>query len=303
MLRIFIVLGLSWLAFSAHAAGKLQVFTCEPEWAALVNELAGDRTAIYQATTALQDPHHIEARPSLIAKMRKADLLVCSGAGLEAGWLPLVIRQSANRNILPGQPGHFEAAMQVSRLDVPERVDRSLGDVHAQGNPHVHLDPRRVLQIAAALRDRLMMIDAGNSQYYQQRYTAFETAWRDAIKQWEAIAKPLRGVNVVVHHRDSVYLFDWLGMNIVVSLEPKPGIAPAAGYLGEVKQHLKQQPADLVVYAAYQHSRAARWISREMNIPLVKLPYTVGATPTATSLKGLFDDTLSHLLAALGQSS
>ena len=140
-MRLLIVFVL--LLAPASSFAKLQIFACEPEWAALSAALAGDQADIFTATTALQDPHHIEARPSLIARMRNADLVVCSGAELETGWLPLLLRASANPKVQLNQPGYFEAAMQVERLDIPVQLDRSAGDVHSQGNPHVHLDPHR----------------------------------------------------------------------------------------------------------------------------------------------------------------
>src|ERR1035437_2207711 len=132
------------------AQAALNIFACTPEWGALAKELAGDKAAIYVATNALQDPHHIEARPSLIARARSADLVVCTGAELEIGWLPLVLTQAGNPKIQPGQPGYFEAARQVALLEVPTVLDRSQGDVHPGGNPHIHLDPRNIAKIAAA---------------------------------------------------------------------------------------------------------------------------------------------------------
>lgn len=278
---------------------QLRVFACEPEWAALTRELAADKANIYQATTAFQDPHHIEARPSLIAKMRRADLLVCTGAGLEAGWLPLLLRQAANDKVLPGNNGYFEAALQVELLDIPQSVDRSHGDVHPEGNPHIHLDPRRLLKIAKALKDRLVLLDPTNQVFYQQRFDSFEKRWQAAILGWQHKARALHNFDVATYHKDWRYLFDWLGMNMVANLEPKPGIAPSAGYLAELKQTLKHKPAKMVIYASYQNNKAASWLSREMNYPLVELPYTVGGNKQAQSLTSLFDDTIDRLLGAL----
>ena len=139
------------LATAMPATAALNIFACEPEWGALAKELGGDKASIYVATTALQDPHRIEARPSLIARARTADLVVCTGAELEIGWMPLVQRQSGNARIQAGQPGYFEAASQLVLIEIPQRVDRSMGDVHAAGNPHVHLDPSNIARVAAAL--------------------------------------------------------------------------------------------------------------------------------------------------------
>src|SRR5215207_33040 len=135
----------------AQAHAVLNVVACEPEWASLATELGGDKLKVTSITTALQDPHHIEARPSLIARVRGADLLVCTGMELEVGWLPVLLQQSANPKLAPGAPGNFEAGRFVVPLDVPARLDRSDGDVHAGGNPHIHLDPRNIMKVATAL--------------------------------------------------------------------------------------------------------------------------------------------------------
>ncbi|UCB56344.1 MAG: zinc ABC transporter substrate-binding protein [Thiotrichales bacterium] len=253
----------------------LNVFACEPEWAALAQELGGDRLEIYSATTAQQDPHHIQARPSLIARTRKADLLVCTGAELEVGWLPLLLRRSGNARIQPGEPGHFLAADHVEMLEVPEKLDRSLGDIHASGNPHVHTDPRNILRIASRLSQRLQALDPDHADSYRQRYTAFETGWQDSIRTWNEHAKPVKGANVVVHHDFWSYLIDWLGLNRIATLEPVPGVSPSTRHLAEVKQLLQQQPAVMIVDTSYMNDRPVRWLSDQAGIPVVTLPGTV----------------------------
>lgn len=281
----------------AHAA--LNVFACEPEWASLTRELAQDKANIYTATSAMQDPHSIQARPSLIAKMRRADLLVCTGADLEIGWLPLLLRKSSNSKVQPGQPGYFETAMQVPRLEVPEHVDRSMGDVHAKGNPHVQLDPNRLSTIAQKLSDRLASLDSNNAAFYQQQYKVFNLRWQQAITRWEKKAAPLKGIPVAVYHKGYVYLLDWLGIKEIVTLEPKPGLPPSAGYLAEVKDIITRQPVKMVLYSAYQSDQAATWLGNEAHIPVIKLPFTVGGSEEAKDLFGLIDDTIDRLLAGL----
>src|SRR3990167_3202077 len=152
---------------SLPAAAEIKVFACEPEWAALVQELGGDKVSVFTATTARQDPHHIEARPSLIARLRRADLLVCTGAELEIGWLPVVLRQSGNSAVQPGRPGYFEAANHVQKLEIPARLDRAEGDVHASGNPHIQTDPRNIGAVAAALVRRLAEIEPAGANYFR----------------------------------------------------------------------------------------------------------------------------------------
>jgi len=297
MKKLFVTTLLMLLCSNVHAA--LNVFACEPEWAALTQQLAGDQTTIYTATGPLQDPHQVQARPSLIAKARSAQLLVCTGAELEVGWMPVVLRESANSKIQPGSSGHFEAAHYVSMQEVPTRLDRADGDVHAAGNPHIQTDARNFLPVAEALSKKLIELDPANTVFYQQRYAVFNQQWRTAIAKWEKQAAPLKGVSVIVHHKGFPYLNDWLGLNEVAELEPKPGMEPSAAYLGKVLNDLQQHPARMVLRAAYQSERPSEWIAERAHVPAVMLPYTVGGTPQATDLFTLFDDTIARLLAGL----
>lgn len=286
----------AWLL--AHPAmAALNIFACEPEWGALAKELAGDKASIYVATTALQDPHRIEARPSLLARARSADLMICSGADLEIGWLPLVQTQSANPNIQTGQPGYFEAARQIVLLDVPQRLDRAQGDVHAAGNPHVHLDPRNIAKLAAALADRMAALDRGEAPHYRARVKAFLDRWQQATARWEKQGAPLKGMPLVVHHKNLTYLIHWLGMREVAALEPKPGLPPTTGHLTELLTRLGTDPAKAVVRAAYNDPRPGEWLAERAKIPLVTVPFTVGGSDKAKDLFGLFDDTIARLLA------
>ncbi len=287
------------LTLPLASAADLTVFACEPEWAALTQELAGEHAAITTATSARQDPHHIQARPSLIARLRNADLAVCTGAGLETGWLPMLQRQSGNARVQNGRPGLFAAAMQVERLEVPQNVDRAMGDVHPEGNPHVQTDPRRIALIAKALNARLKQLDPAHAADYEARLGDFSRRWQTAMERWQTQAQPLRGKRVVTHHKSWVYLFDWLGIEEAGQLEAKPGLPPSAGHLSELKAELAARPAVMVVRAAYQNDRADKWLLREVGIPAVELPFTVGGTPGANDLFGLFDDTLARLLQPL----
>lgn len=281
---------------TAHAA--LRVLACEPEWGALAQELGGNLVDVSVATTALQDPHQIQAKPSLIARARNADLVVCTGAELEIGWLPVLLQQSGNAKVQPGQPGYFAAADSVRKLEVPTQLDRSQGDVHAAGNPHIQTDPRNIAPVAAALATRLAQLDPANAAAFAQRQTEFAQRWQQALARWAAQAAPLKGVPVVSQHKAFVYLYDWLGLKEVAVLEPKPGVEPTAAHLQTVLAALKAQPARVVLYAAYLDPRPSEWLSKNAGIPAVKLPFTVGGSEGARDLFGLFDDTLARLLAA-----
>ncbi len=285
-----------WLA---PAGATLNVFATVPEWGALADELGGDKVKIYTATNALQDPHHVEAKPSLIARARGADLVVATGAELEIGWLPLVLQQAGNPKVQPGQPGYFEAAPFVTLLDKPTRLDRAEGDVHAAGDPHIQTDPRNIARVAAPLAARLAEIDPANAAYYQMRYKAFSERWTAAIARWEKEAAPLKGVTIIVQHKAFTYLIAWLGLKEVASLEPKPGIEPTTAHLSEVLAITQRQPVKMVLRAAYQSDRASQWIAERAKINAVALPFTVGGDDAAKDLPGLFDDTIQRLLKGL----
>ena len=292
----------SWLlavalgVWAAPALANLNVFATVPEWGALVEELGGDKVKVYTATNALQDPHHVEAKPSLIARARGADLVVATGAELEIGWLPLVTQQAGNPKVQAGKPGYFEAASFVTILDKPARLDRAEGDVHAAGDPHIQTDPRNIARLAGALSARLAELDPGNAAFYQTRYRAFADRWNAAIARWEKEAAPLRGVTILVQHKAFTYLIAWLGMKEVASLEPKPGVEPTIAHLSEVLDTVQRQPVKMVIRAAYQSDRASQWIAERAKINAVVLPFTVGGDDAAKDLFGLFDDTVQRLL-------
>jgi len=294
-----ISLGALLCVFTLPAFAALNILACEPEWGALAQELGGDKVSVYEATNALQDPHHIQARPSLIAKARNADMVVCTGAELEIGWLPILLRQTGNSKIQPGQPGYFEAAHYVRMLEVPSRLDRAEGDVHPGGNPHIQTDPRNIALAADALAKRLAEIDVANADFYRQRHIQFAARWKTAVANWEKLAAPLRGIPVVVQHKGFPYLENWLGLKEEATLEPKPGVEPSSAHLAEVLVQLQRQPAKMVIRAAYNDGRASEWLTERAKIPSVELPFTVGGTERAKDLFGLYDDTVQRLLGAL----
>ena len=288
-------------AFPAQAA--LQVFACEPEWGALVSELGGDKVDVYTATTGMQDPHQIQARPSLIAHARRADLTVCTGGELEIGWMPMIIRQSANSKITAGSPGDFQAASYVDLLEKPTRLDRADGDVHAAGNPHIQTDPRNVLTVAKALSERLAEIDAPDAAWYHSRLEAFTVRWTAALQRWQVQAAPLKGIPVAVQHKSWIYMLNWLGLKEVVALEPKPGVPPSSGYLAQVLDEVKRQPVRMVIRAAYEDPRPSEFFSAHDHVPAVVLPFTIGGTDAARDLFSLYDDTIQRLLKGLADAA
>ena len=288
------------LALGSEAGlAAIRVVACEPEWGALIQELAGDKASLYTATTALQDPHHVQARPSLIASVRNANLLVCTGSELEIGWLPILLRQSGNPAIQPGQPGNFEAADFVRKLEVPSKLDRADGDIHPGGNPHIQTDPRNIALVADALAKRLAEVDPANAATYQARHDDFMARWKTALQRWEQEAAPLRGTVIVVHHKAYIYLEAWLGLKEIGTLEPKPGVEPTSSHLSELLEQLQRQPARMIVRSAYNEARGSEWLAERAKIPVVVVPFTVGGSDRAKDLFGLYDDTLAQMLKGL----
>lgn len=293
------ILFITWLGVAlanpAFAEEKLQVFACEPEWASLAKEIGGDNVETFSATTAQQDPHHIRAKPSLIAAMRKADMVVCTGASLEIGWLPILQEKAGNANTMPGSDGFLLAANVVPILEKPERLDRADGDVHPEGNPHIQLDPHNIALVAAELVKRLETLDPANASSYQTRYDTFSKRWQEATSRWEKEAADLKNVPVVVHHKSFVYLLNWLGMEEVGSLEPKPGLPPTTAHLETLLQRLKLRPAKMILRTPYEPEDASGWLAEKTGSKAVVLPYTVGGNAESGDLFGVFDSSIQQL--------
>lgn len=281
------------------ALAVLNVFATVPEWAALAQEIGGDKLKVFAATSGMQDPHRVEAKPSLIARLRNADLVVATGAELEIGWLPLALRESGNGKTQPGQPGYFEAYQYVRMLEVPTRLDRADGDVHAAGNPHIQTDPRNFLKVGEALSKRLGELDSANASYYQTNYKGFAERWQKAISRWENATVTLRGKAVVSQHKAWAYLYDWLGLKEVGTLEPKPGVEPSVAWLGELAGRVAAQQPRAVIRTAYNSPRPAEWFSQKTGTPVAVLPFTVGGSDQAKDLFSLFDDTVTKLTTAI----
>jgi zinc/manganese transport system substrate-binding protein len=283
------------MALPSPSAAEVTVFACEPEWAALTREVGGNEVDAFSATHARQDPHHIRARPSLIARIRRADLLVCSGAGLEVGWLPILLQRGAPARIQPGRPGHLMAAAHVTVLEKPAVLDRSLGDIHPEGNPHLHLDARNMIPVARELARRLGAIDSANAATYTTRADAFARAWSRSLAAWGQRAARLKGMPVIVHHKSWIYLIRWLGLDEVASLEAKPGIPPTAAHLNDVLRLARSRSVKVILRTPYEPPEASEWLSGKTGIPALVLPYTVERDAKAGALRALFDETIALL--------
>lgn len=290
--RLFAGVTLGLVMMPAQAA--LSVFACEPEWAYLASALLPDAD-IHIATTAEQDPHYIEARPSLIAAMRRADLAVCTGASLEAGWLPALISRSSNRDIQPGKPGLFFATEQVSLHQPHDHVDRSMGDVHPEGDPHVHLDPGRLPLILDALADRLVQLAPAQENGIRLRQRQWQVRWKIETAGWREAADNLEGMSVAVQHSNFGYLLRWLGVESAIDLEPKPGLPPSASHLSDLLANPDLASVKLILIASYQARRPAQWLSNQTGLPVEVLPGTVTNQPGSDSLAALISQIIERL--------
>ena len=291
-------LALLILSLALPSQAAIRVLATTADWGALTQELGGEHVDVYVATTAMQDVHRVEAKPSLVARARTADLLVANGAELEIGWLPVLQQESGNSKIQRGAPGYFEATSVVTLVEKPEHFDRAMGDIHPLGNPHIQLDPRNVAAVAKALTARLTAIDPAGADYYATRAADFGKRWSEAMARWQEKAAPLKGTPVVIMHRDQAYLCRWLGLQEVAAIEPKPGVPPSAGYLSQLVTKLAATPPKLILLNAYNDPKAANWLSERVHAPAVVLPFSVGGSKEAKDLFGLFDDTIEKLLGA-----
>jgi zinc/manganese transport system substrate-binding protein len=240
----------------------------------------------------------VEARPSLISKVRKADLVVCSGAQLEIGWLPMLLSKANNPRVLPGSNGFFEASTVVTRLGATAGVDRAQGDIHPQGNPHIQMNPHNIAAVARAMSERMILLDPDNSAGYRRGVEDFLQRWNNAIQRWEQMAAPLAGSRVICHHKSWIYLEDWLGMVEVATLEPVPGVPPTASHLSGLLHEFGSDGsgADAIIRAPFQSAKPSEWLQERTGIPAVMLPLTVGGSDEATDLFSLFDVILDRLL-------
>ena len=283
---------------SLYANDKLNIFACEPEWKSLAEEIGGDMVKAFSATHANQDPHYIRARPSLISKIRRADLIFCSGAGLEVGWMPILV-QKARSQVQPGTIGYFMASEYTPVIDIPHEIDRGHGDVHPEGNPHVHLDPHNILLVAKELNRRLSIIDAKNKSFYQEQYNNFVNKWKNSLSRWNKEIESIKGKRIIIHHKSFDYLFNWLQLNEIASLEVKPGIPPTASHLKNILENTNKSSVDIIVISPYDPSEGALWLSEKTQIPVVTLPYTIGGNEESNNLIALFDSSIKILQNAL----
>ncbi len=295
-----VLFGLLTLLPAARAAATVNVVATTEDLASLAREVGGDRVKVDALAKGYQDPHFVEAKPSFVFILNKADLLVAVGRELEIGWLPPLVLQSRNARIQPGAAGYLDASLTARILEIPTgQVTRAMGDVHPQGNPHYWLDPGNGRRIAQALQARLAQLSPADAGYFAQRYADFDRRLAEAEKRWDAALAPYRGTKVVTYHRSWPNFCERFGLDVIGYVEPKPGIPPSPAHTIELMATMKREGVKLLLVEPYFDEKTPNSIGRETGVPVLVLPPSVGGEKEITDYVKLFDHDVQAVLAAL----
>lgn len=283
---------------NAHAA--INVVTSTQDLAAIVKEIGGDRVTVESLAKGYQDPHFVEAKPSFILRLNRADLLVAVGRELEIGWLPALITQSRNSKIQPGSAGYLDASQNAKILDIPTGpITRAMGDVHPQGNPHYWLDPGNGRRIAQAVQGKLTELSRGDAAYFAQRYADFDRRLSEATTRWKAAMAPYKGLKVVTYHRSWTNFADAFGLDVIGFVEPKPGIPPSPAHTLNLEQEVKRQNVKLVLVEPYFDLKTPNAIGRDTGARVLVMPPSVGGVKEVNDYFQLFDYDINLLVSAI----
>jgi ABC-type Zn uptake system ZnuABC Zn-binding protein ZnuA len=285
---------------AANAA--VSVVTTTEDLASLTREVGGDRVAVEAIARGYQDPHFVEAKPSYILKLYRADLLVLVGRELESSWLPALVQQSRNSRIQPGAAGYLDASLTARILDLPTgQITRAMGDVHPQGNPHYWLDPGNGRRVARAIQQKLTEISPNDAEVFAARYREFDRRLAAAEARWDALMAPFRGTEIVTYHRSWTNLVERFGLEVVGYVEPRPGIPPSPSHTLALMQGMKRLGIRLILVEPYFDLKTPNAIARETGARVLVLPPSVGGAKEVTDYLSLFDHNLGLLASALKQ--
>lgn len=276
----------------------LNVVATTSDLAAIAREVGGPDVTVHAIASSSQDPHYVDAKPSIALALNKADLLLVNGVELEVGWLPSLIKTARNAKVLPGAPGYFDASTSVRLLEVVAKTDRAKGDIHPGGNPHFLHDPRAAADVAVALGTRMASVDPTHAQAYQLRALAFAQSARAKADAWRAKFEALKHRKVVAYHGSLPYLFDWLGLELLVTVEPKPGVQPNPGHVAKVLQLMRQSRVSVVVQETYYPSKTSSTLAQMAKGTVVVIPG--GTTEQQTYLERV-DATAGGIYEALAR--
>jgi zinc/manganese transport system substrate-binding protein len=290
-------------ATAGEAQAQLNVITATEDLASIAHEVGGDKIKVESLARGYQDPHFVEAKPSFVLKLNKAQLLIVVGRDLEIGWLPPLITQSRNARIQPGAEGYLDASLTAKILELPSgQITRAMGDVHPLGNPHYWLDPENGKRVAKAVQAKLSQLDGGNAAYYAQHEEDFERRLNDAMKRWKAQMDPYRGLKVVTYHRSWPNFADAFGLDVIAYIEPKPGIPPTPQHTLDVIQAMKAQNIKIIMVEPYFDLKTPNAIAAATGAKVLVMPPSVGGVKEATDYFKLFDTDLNMLTAAIKET-
>jgi len=284
------------------AAAQLRVVATTPDLASVAREIGGDRVNVVALAKPTEDPHYVDAKPSLIVTLNRADALIEGGAELELGWLPPLIENSRNARISAGAPGRIIASEGIRMMEIPTSFDRSKGDIHSLGNPHFLIDPVNVKIIAGNIARHLAQLDPKSAAVYSANLGKFNKRLDAKFAEWQSALALFKGSNIVTYHKDFVYLAARFGLNIVDELEPKPGIAPSPAHLAQVIVKMRSTKAKLVLVQPFQNRKTAETVARQAGGVVVDVPQQPGARPNTASYFEMMDNLVSTLAAAFGAS-
>lgn len=287
------------LACPLLAQAKLNVVATLPDFGAIAQEIGGNNVAVNTITKGTEDPHFVDARPSLVRVLNKADVLIEGGAELEVGWLPPLVNGARNAKILGDAPGHLVLARHVQLRDVPTGpIDRSMGDVHPFGNPHFWLDPENGKSMAAAMAATFSQLDPANKAAYQQNLKRFTETLEQKLKEWAKAMEPLKGMKVVTYHKSFDYFLNRFGLELAGTIEPKPGVEPSPSYINSLLPRLKESGVKLVLIEPFRPRKTPQYIAQAIGGKLLVIADKTGANEKARDYLGLFDYNVAQLTAA-----
>jgi zinc/manganese transport system substrate-binding protein len=289
-------------ATGSSASAQLRVVATTPDLASLAREIGGNRVSVVALAKPTEDPHYVDAKPSHIVTLNRADALIEGGAELELGWLPPLLENSRNSKISAGAPGRIVASEGIKMLEVPTSFDRSRGDVHSLGNPHFMIDPVSVKIIARNMANHFTQVDPKSAATYSGNLARFNAKLDAKYADWQRQLAPYRGAKIVTYHKDFVYLADRFGLSIVGELEPKPGIAPSAAHLAQLIGKMKAANAKVILVQPYQNRRTAETVARQSGAVVVDAPQQPGARSNTVTYFDMMDNLVSTLAGAFRAS-
>jgi len=284
-----------FLFFPLALFAQLKVAVSYPYIGALVEEIGAEHIKVIVLAKGNWDPHFVVPRPSLISKLRQSDALIMNGGQLEIGWLPPLIRRASNRSVMPSSASFLNLSHLLTLIQKPTSVDRSLGDVHPDGNPHFHLDPHNILILAEHISAFLTRLDPTNEDDYKNNLQKFTQEWNTHLKRWDMLMEDKKGVKVIQFHDNLAYFIKAYGLETIATIEPLPGIAPSSRHTLKLIKLIKAQNPPYILHDVYHSSKTAEYIKSKTGIKVILMPHDINALESVVSLSGLFD----HLVQAV----